>query len=139
MQDAALLTNCSLDFEDGSEIEGSLIVTTRDASAATVTSSEDVTIGDTVAASCSNEDRTTIMSMSGVSVPAKFAASNVTLIVDDTVDIASASTSGDTSHGLTIYASDEVDIAAQHTFISCGSTEDIFLPRGRLIRHVATN
>jgi hypothetical protein len=79
------------------------------------------------------------MSMSGVSVPAKFAASNVTMIVDDTVDIASASSSGDTSHGLTIYATKEVDIAAQHTFISCGITDDTLVPRGKLIRHVATN
>ncbi len=139
MSDAALLTNCSLDFKDGSEVTGSLVVTTRDASAATVTSDEDVTVGDAVVGECSSDGRSTIMSMSGVSVPAKFAASNVTLIVDDTVDIASASSSGDTSYGLTIYATDEVDIAAQHTFISCGSDDDILIPRGKLIRHVATN
>lgn len=139
MRDAALLTNCSLDFRDGSEVQGSLIVTTRDASSATVISEQDVTIGDTVAGSCSSENRTTIMSVSGVSVPAKFAASNVTLIVDDTVDIAGSSASGDTSYGLTIYAEEAVDIAAQHRFVSCGQTDETFLPRGKLIRHVATN
>lgn len=139
MRDAALLTNCALDFEDGSVVEGSLIITTRISSSATVSASSDVTIGDTSVGECRAEDRTTIMSLSGVSVPAKLGASNVTLVVDDTVDIASASSSGDTSYGFTIYATNEIDIAAQHTFISCGYTGDIFLPRGKLIRHVATN
>lgn len=139
MRDAAVLTNCSLDFGDGSQVAGSLIVTTRASSSATVTASENVTIGDNVAGSCAPEDRTTIMSVSGVGVPAKFAASNVTLIVDDTVDIASSSNLGETSYGLTIYATEEIDIASQHTFISCGAVDDSLVPRGKLIRHVATN
>ncbi len=137
MQDAALITNCSLHFEDGSNVVGSLIATIRDVSSATVVSDEAVTIGDSAVGSCLSDERTTIMSISGVSVPAKFAASNVTLIVDDTVDIASSSSSGDTSHGLTIYASDKVDIASQHTFISCGEVNEVLVPRGKLIRHVA--
>jgi len=139
MRDAAVLTNCSLDFEDGSQVAGSLIVTTRASSSATVTAGQNVTIGDSVAGSCAPEDRTTIMSASGVNVPAKFAASNVTLIADDTVDIASSSSLGETSYGLTIYATGEIDIASQHTFISCGAVDDNLVPRGKLIRHVATN
>lgn len=139
MRDAALLTNCSLDFEDGSEIEGSLVVTLREVSSATVRSAEEVTIGDSVAGTCSSGDRSTIMSMSGVQVPAKFAASNVTLIVDDTVDISSSSNLGDTSYGLTIYATGQVDIASQHRFISCGEVDEVLVPRGKVIRHVATN
>ena len=80
------------------------------------------------------------MSKSGASFPAKMAASNVTLIVDDTVNIASSSSSGDTSYGLTIYASEEISIASQHTFLSCGPLgDDILVPRGKIIRHVATN
>ena len=139
MRDAALLTNCSLYFEDGTEVEGGLIVTLRNSNNASVRSDENVTVGDSVEGSCSSSDRTTIMSMSGVSVPAKFAASNVTMIVDDTVDVASSSSSGDTSYGLTIYATERVDIASQHTFISCGEVDEVLVPRGKLIRHVATN
>ena len=139
MRDAALLTNCSLDFQDGTEVEGGLIVTTRNSSTASVSAGEEVTVGDSVVGTCSSSDRSTIMSMSGVSVPAKFAASNVTMIVDDTVDIASSSSSGDTSYGLTIYATDRVDISSQHTFISCGEVDEVLVPRGKVIRHVATN
>lgn len=139
IEDAVILTNCSLDFEDGSVVEGSVIVTTRDASTATVSGEENVQIGDASPGSCNASDRSTIMSKSGASFPAKMAASNVTFIVDDTVNIASSSSSGDTSYGLTIYASEEIDIASQHTFLSCGPFDDILVPRGKIIRHVATN
>jgi len=139
--DAAILTNCSLDFADGAVVRGSLVITTRDSASATVTGGESVEIGDGMPGQCSPEDRTTIMSISGVSVPAKMVASNVTMVVDDTVDIASSSAVGDTSYGLTIYATEPVDIASQHRFESCGADEvdEILVPRGKVIRHVATN
>lgn len=139
IEDGAILTSCSLDFKDGSVVEGSLIVTTRDSSSATVGGEENVQIGDSSPGTCNSDDRSTIMSKSGAQFPAKMAASNVTFIVDDTVNIASSSFSGDTSYGLTIYATDEVRIASQHTFISCGPSDEILVPRGKIIRHVATN
>lgn len=139
MENAALLTNCSLDFKAGSDIKGSLVITTREISSATVTADSNVTIGDSTPGQCIDASRTTIMSKSKMSVPAKFAASSVSLIVDDTVDIASSSSSGDTSYGLSIYATDEIDIASQHTFLSCGEMDEIFVPRGKVIRHVAAN
>lgn len=139
MVDAALLTDCAIDFGSDARIEGSLVITTRERPNATVTGHEDARIGDGLPGDCLETNRSTIMSLSSVRIPAKMAASNVTLIVDDTVDIASSSALGSTSHGLTIYASGPVDIATQHSFQSCGPSDETLVPRGKIIRLVATN
>ena len=57
---------------------------------------QDTMIGDPNS-TCDEKQRSVIMSMSDVSVPAEFVMSNVTLIVDGNVDIASATSSGVTS------------------------------------------
>ena len=135
MENAALLTNCSLDFQGGSRVIGSLVITTRDAAQATVTSSSSVVVSDPALA-CGENERTIVMSMSKVSVPAEFVMSNLTLIVDDDVDIASATSGAVASQGLAIYATGRVQVAAQHTFYTCGTPDAVMTPAGKIVRIV---
>ena len=138
MRNAALITNCSLSFSDGSYILGSLVITTRDQTTASVTAGSSVTVADPTK-QCNDDDRTTLMSMSKVSVPAEFVISNVTLVVDDDVDVASATSSGTVSKGLSIYASGKVSMSSQHNLQVCGGSNPL-APEGKVIRHVmATN
>lgn len=135
MEDAVLLTDCSLDFDDGSRIAGSVVITMRQSSTATISAGSSTEIGDPTQ-SCTKADRSVIMAMSPVSVPAEFTMSNVTLIVDNNVDVASSTSSGQTSYGFAIYASGAVDVASQHTFRSCGLDGDTLTPVGKVLRLV---
>jgi hypothetical protein len=134
MRNAALVTDCSLSFADGAYVLGSLVITTRDQSTATVTAGSSVTIADPTQ-QCNNADRTTVMSMSKVSAPAEFVMSNITLVADDDVAIASATSSGTVSRGLSIYASGKVSMSSQHSLQVCGGT-NLLAPEGKVIRHV---
>jgi hypothetical protein len=134
MEDAALLTDCSIAFGDGARVLGSLVVTIRQQSTATVTSGSSVTVADPTQ-QCRNGDRTTVMSLGRVSVPAEFVMSNVTLVVDDDVNVASATSSGIVSRGLSIYSSGKVSLSSQHTLEVCGGT-NLLAPEGKVIRHV---
>jgi hypothetical protein len=134
MEDAALLTDCSIAFGDGAEVLGSLVVTIRQQSTATVTSGSSVTVADPTQ-NCRDGDRTTVMSIGKVSVPAEFVMSNVTLVSADDVNVASATSSGIVSRGLSIYASGKVSLSSQHTLEVCGG-ENLLAPEGKVIRHV---
>lgn len=134
MEDAALITDCSIEFGDGAEVLGSLVVTIREQSTATVTSGSSVTVADPTQ-NCRDGDRTTVMSLGKVSVPAEFVMSNVTLVVDDDVNVASATSSGVVSRGLSIYATGKVSLSSQHTLEVCGG-DNLLAPEGKVIRHV---
>ncbi|MGI1661589.1 TadE/TadG family type IV pilus assembly protein [Palleronia sp. KMU-117] len=134
MDDSALLTDCSIRFDDGAMVLGSLVVTIREQSTATVTSGSKVTVADPTK-QCNNADRTTVMALGKVSAPAEFVMSNVTLVSDDDVDIASATSSGVVSRGLSIYATGKVSLSSQHTLEVCGGT-NLLAPEGKVIRHV---
>jgi hypothetical protein len=134
MEDAAIITDCSIEFGDGARVLGSLVVTIREQSTATVTSGSSVTVADPTQ-QCHNGDRTTVMSLGKVSVPAEFVMSNVTLVVDDDVNVASATSSGIVSRGLSIYSSGKVSLSSQHTLEVCGGS-NLLAPEGKVIRHV---
>ncbi len=135
MDGSVLLSDCSYEFEDGASIESSVIITTRDASNAVISSGSDVTIGDPHL-TCDHTGRSYIMSASKVSVPAEFVLSNVTLVVDDDVHIASATSSGVISYGFAIYATGTIKVAAQHTFRSCGAPPSDIAPEANVLRLV---
>ncbi|SFC55620.1 hypothetical protein [Tropicimonas isoalkanivorans] len=135
MSHAALISDCNFDFEDGARAVGSVLITMRESSSATVTAKSKVTIADPFRA-CDPNDRTILMSMSKVKVPANFVMSNVTLVVDDDVDIASATSKSDSSVGFSIHASGTVHVSSQHTFRVCGSGESALTPKGKIVRLV---
>ena len=127
MNNAAVITNCSLDFDDGSEVVGSTVITVRESSSATITAGPNVTIGDPTR-SCVEGDSTTIMSLGKMTVPAGFAMSNVIIVAGDDVNIASGTSSDYVSRGLAIYAEGEIHVAAQHSFQACNVDNNIVEP-----------
>lgn len=133
MDKAALITNCSLDFQSGSSVVGSVVISTRDSSSAVLTSGSSVTIGDP-AGSCDAEDRTVFMVRGKVSVPANFAMSNVTIMAGDDIRIASGTSSATTSRGIALYSSGEVHIASQHIFRTCGNDDALLTPKLESLR-----
>lgn len=135
MSHSALMTNCNIKFGDGARAVGSVIVTTRESSNATVTAGSSVTVADPAKA-CNENERTILMSKSKVSVPAEFTISNVTIVADDDVDVASATSSGIVSQGLSIYSSQRVKFSAQHTFRKCGIPDAFLTPTGKVLRLV---
>lgn len=127
MSKAALTTNCAIEFGDGASVVGSVVITIRDSANAAVTAASGAVVADTTG-SCQAGNRSTIMSVSDVSVPAKFVMSNVTIITGGDISIASASSGATASTGVALYASGDVHIASQHTFRSCGGDDAGLIP-----------
>lgn len=136
MEDSVLLTNCFVEFDDGTEIVGSVVITDRITNNAVLTASNNVTIGDRVSGTCDIDDRSIIMAKSRVGFPAAVGLSNVTFIVDDDVDVASGTSSSTALDGFAIYASGRVHMAAQRVLSSCGNDDDFLTPFGQLVRIV---
>ena len=133
---SVVVTSCSLNFDDGSHVVGSHVITTRASTTATVSSGSSVIIADESFA-CDRKRRTVLMSKGPVQVPAEFVASNVMIVADAKVDIASATSGALTSKGFAVYASEEVHISSQHRFEACpGNVDPIFDPVGRIVRVV---
>lgn len=136
IHDVAIITNCSLEFNPGADVIASLILSTANKTTATVTAGSGAFVGDP-AGGCDVDQRTTIMSLGDMHVPADFAGSNVSLIVDGDVNMAATGSSTTLTHsGISIMSSSEVHIAAGHTFNSCAGPDSGLQPELRVIRHI---
>ena len=135
MERAVVTTNCAIEFGDGASIIGSVIVTIRDSANAAVTASSGAVVADPTGM-CDAADRSTIMSVSDVSVPAKFVMSNVTIMTGGDISIASAASGTAESRGVALYASGEVHIASQHVFRSCDDEDVGMIPDLKSLRLV---
>lgn len=135
MEDAVLLTDCNIEFDDGAMAIGSVIITERVSSNPAVEAGQNTIISDPTGG-CNSDDRTVIMTVAPISVPSEFVLSNTTLIVDNNVTIASGTSTNPTSQGLAIYATGTINIAAQHTLRACGDDTDFLVPTGEYLRLV---
>ena len=132
----AIMTNCGLDFGTGTDVTSSVILSTRQASSATITASSGASIGDP-AGGCDVDDKSSIMGMGDMHVPADFAGSNISFVVDGDIHLSAASSSGTISHsGVSFHSSGEIDIAAGHTFDACAVPPSGLVPSLRVIRQV---
>lgn len=135
MKNAVVVTNCALEFGDGASIVGSTVITTRESANASVTASSGAVVADPTGG-CEAKDRSTIMAVSDVSVPAKFVMSNVTIMTGGDISIASAGSGSSPSRGVALYATGEVHIASQHTFRTCGNKGVDMIPDLKSLRLV---
>jgi hypothetical protein len=135
MEKAAVTTNCAIDFGEGAHVVGSVIISIRESANPAVTASSGAVVADATG-TCEPGNRSTIMAISDVSVPAKFVMSNVTIITGGDISIASASSGATESVGVALYASGEVHIASQHTFRSCDGEDAGLLPDLNTLRLV---
>ena len=136
LRDVAIITSCGLDFGSTANISGSLLVSTRTSSTATVSASSGAFVG-TNTLTCSNSNKSYIMATGDLSVPADFAGSNVAFIIDGDVHLSASSSSSTINHvGASILSSGEVHISANHTFDSCSLPPSGLMPQLLVIRHV---
>jgi hypothetical protein len=135
MDHSVLLTDCNIEFDDEASVVGSVVITDRVSSNPAITAGQNTIIGDPLNG-CKEEERSTIMTVAPISVPSEFVMSNVTLIVDNSVNIASGTSSNPTSKGVAVYATDTINVASQHTFESCGQKSAFLTPQGKYVRLV---
>jgi hypothetical protein len=124
VRDLAVMTNCSVDFEDNSDWRGAMIVSVRERSNATLTATASAHVGDPTN-SCNQADQSYIFSRSDMQVAAEFASSNVTYVIGGDVQIASG-TSGEVDHyGMSIYGDRTVNLTTNHNYYACGYPLDL--------------
>ncbi len=136
IRDVAIITNCVLEFDPGANVIASLLLTTRDKTTASVTAGSGAFVGDP-AGGCDVDERTTIMSLGQMNVPADFAGSNLSIIVDEDIHLSATGSSSTLSHsGISLMSSAEIHVSAGHTFNSCAGPDSGLMPELRVIRHV---
>lgn len=136
IRDVAIVTNCVLEFDPGVNVIGSLLLTTRDKTTASITAGSGAFVGDP-SGGCDVDERTTIMSLGKMSVPADFIGSNLSIIVDEDIHLSATSSSTTLTHsGISLLSSTEIHVAAGHTFNSCAGPDSGLMPELRVIRYV---
>jgi hypothetical protein len=137
LSNAAIITDCSLDFGSDADVTASLLLTTRQASTATVNASSGAHIG-MAGNVCNPGSQSYIMALGDVHVPADFAGSNVSILVDGNIHLSASSSSSTIPHtGLSLHASGEINIASNHTFNGWNTPPSGLQPSLRVIRHIA--
>lgn len=119
VRDIAVLTNCSVDFQDNSDWRGVMVVSTRERSNATLRASASAHLGDPNG-TCGQSDQSFIFARSDMNVAAEFAASNVVFISAGDVSIASGTSGEVDHHGMTVYADGNVKLTTNHNYYACG-------------------
>jgi hypothetical protein len=72
-----------------------------------------------------------------MNVPADFAGSNVGFVIDGDIHLSASSSSSTINHrGLSLHASGQIKVAANHTFDPCSNPPSGLIPALKVIRHV---
>lgn len=137
VKNIAMVTNCAFEFLDATDAKASVLISTRLAATHTVTAGSGAKIGD-LTNGCAVGDQTIVMALSDMSVPADFAGSNVSFVIDGDINLSASSSSTTINHsGVSFHASGDIKIASNHTFDSCAIPPAGMIPRMLVIRHVA--
>ncbi|WP_372920730.1 TadE/TadG family type IV pilus assembly protein [Roseovarius sp.] len=136
VSDIAVITNCALDFGSDSRVESSVILTNLESSNASINASSGAQVG-TSGGMCDPDAQSTILGKSDMHVPADFAGSNVSFVVDGDIHLSASSSSTTINHsGISLHASGEIKVAANHTFDPCNNPPSGLMPALKVIRHV---
>lgn len=132
----ALISDCGFDVGPNARIDASLALSTRISSSSVINASEGAVVGDPLK-NCDLKRKVYIMTMSGVSVPSNFTASNVALIVNGDISVAASSSSSNTEHnGTSFHAEGRIQIPSNHVFNSCAEDNSGLLPGIRTFKFV---
>ena len=136
MKNIVVATNCEIHFGENADVRGSLIITTREQRATTLTADAQASAGDPRQA-CDPKQHSVIMSLGKLKVPASFASSNVTFVVGDAAQLTGTPNVRRSAHrGMSIHATGKVQVTGEHNFQTCNNTPDALAPILRVIRHV---
>ncbi|MBR9864836.1 MAG: hypothetical protein GYB24_15465 [Rhodobacteraceae bacterium] len=134
LKDLAVITNCPVNFSREADLIGAFVLTTSDSG---ISGSSGTTIGASNY-SCDPLDRVTVMTNADVHMAAKFLATNLTLVIDGDIHLASGGSGNSDHYGVGIHTSGDVDITTHHNYYSCGNSSSEVAPVMGVIRHVTS-
>ncbi|GGA24659.1 hypothetical protein [Neptunicoccus cionae] len=135
LKDLAVITDCPVDFSSEADLLGVMIVTSSDSG---ISGSSGTTIGASNY-SCDPLDRVTIMTNADVHMAAKFLATNLTLVIDGAIHLASGGSGNSDHYGVGIHTSGDIDVTTHHNYYSCGNSNTEVAPVMGVIRHVSAD
>jgi Flp pilus assembly protein TadG len=136
LRSVALITNCSINVAGSAKIDNALVITTRTSSTSVINASEGAVVGDPLK-NCDLSKKVYIMADAGVSVPADFTASNVSIVASRNIHIAANSSSSIVTHnGTSLHSEGEISLASSHTFNPCSVDNSGLLPNLSTIKLV---
>jgi hypothetical protein len=136
VRQGVVITDCGFDVGSNARIDASLAISTRISSSTVLKATSGAVVGDP-AKNCDKSRKVYIMTMSGISVPADFTASNVAFIVNGDINVAANSSSSELEHfGTTFHAEGSIHIPANNTFNSCSEDFSGILPGMRVFKFV---
>lgn len=136
VKQVVLITDCGFDVGPYARIDAALAISTRVQSASVVSAQEGAVVGDPLK-NCDINRKVYMMTMSGISVPANFTASNIAIIVNGDINLAANSSSSNAVHkGTSLHAEGSVHIAANNTFNSCAEDMSGLIPAVRSFKFV---
>ncbi len=140
LRNVAIVTNCAVHFGSDADVSRSLVISTRASSNPTITADSGARAGTLSgqADTCAAANKSYIMAVSPLKVPASFTASNVAFMVDNDINIAASSSASVYEHaGTSFHASGNISISSSHTFTPCNEPPSGLMPQILVIRHVA--
>ncbi|MFP5511395.1 MAG: TadG family pilus assembly protein [Alphaproteobacteria bacterium] len=136
VRDVVLITDCAFDIGSNARIDATVAISTRIMSSSALNASSGAVVGDPLK-NCDLSKKVYIMTMSGVSIPADFTASNIALIVNGDINIAANSSSTTVEHkGTSFHAEGAVQVPSNHTFNGCPEDVTGLIPGVRTFKFV---
>lgn len=136
VRDVVLITDCAFDIGSNARIDATLAISTRIMSSSVLSAASGAVVGDPLK-NCDLKRKVYIMTMSSVSVPANFAASNVAMMSNGNINVAASSSSSTVEHkGTSFHAEGSIQIPSNHTFNGCPEDVTGLLPGVRTFKFV---
>jgi Flp pilus assembly protein TadG len=136
VRQVVLITDCGFEVGPFARIDATLAISTRVSSSSVISASEGAVIGDPLK-NCDLSRKVYMMTMSGVSVPSNFTASNIALIANGDINVAANSSSSAVVHkGTSLHAEGSVQIPANNTFTSCAEDNSRLIPVVKTVKFV---
>lgn len=135
LKDLVLVTDCSIEMDDISRIEGALIILTGGQDHP-ISALEGATLGDPEGL-CNPSSRVRLMATGNLALPAYLARSNLSVVAGGDVVLEEDISGGDGLHqGLVVHAGGAILAQGRHEITRCADGEDPLLPQMRIIAHV---
>ena len=135
LKDLVLITDCTIEMDDISRVEGALIILTG-GQEHPINALEGATLGDPEA-QCNPSLRVRLMATGKLALPAHLARSNLSVVAGGDVLLEEDTSGGGGLHqGLVIHAGGAIVAEGRHEINRCADADDPLLPQMRIIAHV---
>lgn len=136
VRQVVVISDCGFDVGPHARVDAALAISTRISSSSVINADEGAVVGDPLK-NCDLNRKVYMMTMSGVSVPSNFTASNIALMANGDINVAANSSSSAVEHkGTSLHAEGAVQIPANHTFNSCAEDNSGLIPAVKTFKFV---